>query len=294
MTTEPALAAAVRDAGIDARVERAVPLSGGCIQTVLALTLSSGDELVAKTGGANDLGVLLEEAASLDALAATETVLVPDRLAVGQYAGTSVLLMSRVPAGGATDAGWTRFGRGLAALHEHDAAGPYGFDMNNHLGTTEQRNDWCDDWVEFNRACRLGPQIELAHRRGLVEPGEMRRLERLLDRLGELLPARPKPSLLHGDLWSGNALPTRDDDGATVAVIDPACSIGDGLADIAMMQLFGGFSAACYDAYLAERGETLDATRLHVYQLYHVLNHVNIFGRGYMSQAMAAVGRLGA
>ena len=110
----------------------------------------------------------------------------------------------------------------------------------------------------------------------------------MIERLDSLLPRRPRSALLHGDLWSGNALGTADRTGtARVAVIDPACSHGDGWADIAMMKLFGGFPEECFDAYTDCVGKPHQLeSRLAVYQLYHVLNHVNLFGRGYVAQAM--------
>jgi fructosamine-3-kinase len=293
VSTAAAIARAVRDAGFEAAVRATAPMSGGCIHRTTAVSLTSGAELVAKTGGADALPLLVEEATGLDTLAETGTVLVPDRLGVGVYAGTAVLLMRRIDPAPATAAGWARFGRALAALHARDVGAAYGFDVDNHIGTTEQCNAWCDDWVTFNRQCRLGPQVELGRRRGVIEADEAARLERLGERLDELLPTRPEPALLHGDLWSGNALPTADGSGPTVAVIDPACSVGDGQADLAMMKLFGGFPAACFEAYVAERGEPIDDGLIAVYQLYHLLNHVNIFGRGYIGQAMGVVRALG-
>jgi fructosamine-3-kinase len=155
-----------------------------------------------------------------------------------------------------------------------------------------------NDWVEFNAVNRLGFQLELACNHGRIDPTEATRIEGVIAKLDRHIPRTPRPSLLHGDLWSGNALPTRDRNGdPAVAVIDPACSIGHGLADIAMMQLFGGIGPECYRAYEGATGIRLGdcETRaaLAVYQLYHVLNHVNLFGRGYASQAMALVQQLG-
>jgi len=109
-----------------------------------------------------------------------------------------------------------------------------------------------------------------------------------------MIPDRPKPAWLHGDLWSGNALPTTDADGSSrIAVIDPAAYIGDGWADIAMMRLFGGFPAACFHAYeqCVDDDDRIEK-RIAVYQLYHVLNHLNLFGRGYAGQALAIADRL--
>ncbi|MHC4102897.1 MAG: fructosamine kinase family protein, partial [Planctomycetota bacterium] len=172
----------------------------------------------------------------------------------------------------------------------------YGFNGDNHLGTTPQPNRWHDDWIRFNADCRLGHQLTLAARNNLLSGSEARRVERVIDRLETLIPRRPKPALLHGDLWSGNALGAVEESGEQrIAVIDPACSYGDGWADIAMMRLFGGFPSRCLEAYAAETDDREGVEpRITVYQLYHVLNHVNLFGRGYAGQAMTLAASLGA
>jgi fructosamine-3-kinase len=189
-----------------------------------------------------------------------------------------------------------RRGAELAALHAcTDPRGRgYGFDGENHIGTTPQPNSWCADWVEFNAVHRLGHQLRLARDGGSLLAGEAQSFERVIDRLDSLLPRHPRPGLLHGDLWSGNALPTSGGAaGGRVALIDPACSFGDGWADIAMMRLFGGFPPACFEAYAAANPDRDGLEeRLAVYQLYHLLNHVNIFGRGYAAQALALAARL--
>ncbi len=263
-------------------------LSGGCIHQVSHVTLSGGVQVVAKTNRADHLPMFEEEAAGLRALAATGVVLVPEPLAVTGSGPTAVLLMTALHPQPPSSESWRRFGGELAALHASPAPGSdYGFDTDNHLGTTPQPNRWCDDWVRFNTDHRLGHQLAMATSRRLLHADEARRVERVLGRLDELIPRRPRPALLHGDLWSGNALPAIGDDGARVAVIDPACSYGDGWADIAMMKLFGGFPQDCFDAYAAAVDDREDLEqRIAVYQLYHVLNHVNLFGRGYIQQAI--------
>jgi protein-ribulosamine 3-kinase len=298
MSREAVIDRALREAGIDGPVTAARDLSGGCIHQVLELTVADGRRLVAKLNDAARVGLFQEEAAGLAALGRTRTVLVPDPLAVVAEGAASVLLMSAITPGRAGADAWRRFGRELAALHAADAPREpaYGFETDNHLGTTPQPNGWDDDWVRFNAERRLGHQLKLAAGRGLLRAGEARRVDRVIARLDAIIPRRPKPALLHGDLWSGNALPAVDSRGDDrVAVIDPACSFGDGWADIAMMKLFGGFPPACFDAYAAE-AEDRDGVeaRIAVYQLYHVLNHVNLFGRGYAGQAMALAGILGA
>jgi fructosamine-3-kinase len=295
---DAAIDAALREAGIDGPVTASRDLSGGCIHRVRELTLADGTQLVAKLTDAAQIGLFREEAAGLEALADTHTVLVPRPLVVTNAGGAAVLLMTAIVHGRAESQAWGRFGRELAALHGADPGDVtgYGFDGDNHLGTTPQPNRWHDDWVRFNADCRLGHQLTLAARNNLLSGPEARRVEGVIDRLETLIPRRPKPALLHGDLWSGNALGAVDEGGEErIAVIDPACSYGDGWADIAMMKLFGGFPSRCLEAYAAETDDREGIEpRIAVYQLYHVLNHVNLFGRGYAGQAMTLAASLGA
>ncbi|MDY7108210.1 MAG: fructosamine kinase family protein [Planctomycetota bacterium] len=297
MSGEAAIERALADAGLPTSIRSLRELSGGCIHRVCEVTLDDDSRIVAKMNRADQVLIFREEAAGLTALAETNTVLVPRPLSVGAHGDTAILLMTALaPAPGtATDRAWRSLGEELAALHAVDVGRRYGFHADNHLGSTFQPNTFCDDWVDFNARYRLGFQVELGRQNGLIGRDEARRLEMLIDRLGEFIPASPKPALLHGDLWSGNALPTVDEEGeARIAVIDPATSIGDGWADIAMMKLFGGFPPSCFDAYArAVDDHDRVESRIVVYQLYHVLNHVNIFGRGYAGQAMSLVGTLG-
>jgi len=267
-------------------VRSIAPLSGGCIHHASRVELASGRTIVAKVAsGAKQL--FDEELRGLGTILATGAIPAPEPIGVAELDGTSVLLMSYVKPAPATPRAWQRLGEDLAALHRADSGKRYGFDADNFLGSTLQPNGWMDDWVEFNRVRRLGHQVALASSKGLLHASEQRELEKLMERLDEFLPRRPKPALLHGDLWSGNALPAV---GERIAVIDPAVSIGDGWADIAMMRLFGGFDQATFEAY----GEAIDdkekvEARIAIYQLYHVLNHVNLFGRGYAGQALGIV-----
>jgi len=295
MSERAAITRALAEAALPSSIHRVRELSGGCIHRVCEIMLADGSRVVVKINRGDQVGLFEEEAAGLKALYETGTVMVPRPLAVGAWDDVAVLLMTALAGGSATDEAWRRFGRELAALHAVDAGSRYGFHNDNHLGSTYQPNTFCDDWVVFNGRYRLRFQVELAQQNGQLTGAEVRRLETLIGRLDEFIPVAPKPSLLHGDLWSGNALPTMDEQGAArIAVIDPATSIGDGWADIAMMKLFGGFPSSCLSAY----GQSVDdhdrvEQRIAVYQLYHVLNHVNIFGRGYAGQAMGLVASLG-
>lgn len=286
-----AIRMALAEAGLSTVIRTMEPLSGGCIHEVLRIQLGDGSSVVAKINSAAMSDLFREEVAGLTALAATNTVFVPKPYCTTTANNIAVLLMEAVQPAGDSSQAWASFGGELAALHNAPAGTRYGFDSDNHLGTTFQPNTWCDDWVEFNAVHRLGHQLRLAHDAHLLNAHESNEIQGVIDRLEHYIPRQPKASLLHGDLWSGNALPACDALGhQRIAVIDPAPYVGDGWADIAMMRLFGGFPPICFERY-AERvqdHENRDG-RIAVYQLYHVLNHVNLFGRGYVSQAMGLV-----
>ena len=170
---------------------------------------------------------------------------------------------------------YASFGRMLAALHRQTGA-RYGWHRDNYIGLSPQQNGWSDDWAEFWRERRLRPQFERA---GL----KCEFFEHLLQ------DHRPRPSLLHGDLWNGNAGFTAEGP----VVFDPAVYYGDREADLAMTELFGGFPLDFYTAY--EEVYPLDKgyqTRKHLYNLYHLLNHLNLFGGGYLAQVKATLSLL--
>ncbi len=170
-------------------------------------------------------------------------------------------------------------GRKLAAMHKASSSQGFGWKINNTIGSTPQINTWTTDWAEFYIKHRLGYQFQLARRRG----GNFPSSEKLLAAIPELLAHQVQPSLVHGDLWGGNA-------GCTISgepvIFDPATYFGDREVDIAMTELFGGFPAAFYQGY--NEVFPLDTgyeQRKTLYNLYHILNHFNLFGGGYASQA---------
>jgi len=287
VSRDGAIRAALQSAGLCDDVKSSHSLTGGCIHEVRHLTLADGSEVVAKINDARSLGIFQEEAAGLEALAKTNTVLTPTPLGASSHDGKAVLLMTALRPASANEETWRTFGKELVALHATDVGSRYGFGTDNHLGSTPQPNAWCDDWIEFNTEHRLGHQLRLL--KGVLSGDENQVIRSVIGNLDKYIPAKPKPSLLHGDLWSGNALAALDDRGQTrIGVIDPACYIGDGWADIALMRLFGGFPKPCLDAYAsAVDDHDRIESRVAVYQLYHVLNHITIFGRGYVSQAMS-------
>jgi fructosamine-3-kinase len=179
-------------------------------------------------------------------------------------------------------------GEQLALQHRHQAA-EYGWSRDNTIGSTPQLNGWSQDWLTFFRERRLRCQLQLAASKGaavLLLRGEM-----LLERLDGLFDGyRPVPSLLHGDLWGGNW--AVDERGQPV-IFDPATYYGDREADLAMTRLFGGFGIDFYRAYEANWPLHPGVRRRTVlYNLYHVLNHFNLFGGGYLAQAMSMMDSL--
>jgi protein-ribulosamine 3-kinase len=245
-------------------------LGGGCIADVFELRAGERPCAVAKCG---ETSVLHEEANGLNAIEATRTVRVPEVFAV---LDDGILLLEHLA--NARQANFEQFGAGLAALHDHEVGDRYGFRENNHLGPTLQVNDESSDWCDFTRTRRLEPLRNAVCERGLLTGNDAQEVNCAIDRVDVVLDKHPRPALLHGDLWSGNALPLASGE---VALIDPAVSIGDRFCDIAMMQLFGGFPRDTFDAYATASESWPSEQCLALYRLYHMLNHLLLFGTGY-------------
>jgi fructosamine-3-kinase len=261
-------------------------IGGGCISQ--ALRLSDGlRSWFVKANRADRLDMFEAEAAGLEAMAATGTIRVPRPLCTGSSGGDSYIVMEYLELGGGRG-DRAAAGEQLAAMHRARAP-RFGWQRDNTIGATPQPNPWTDDWVTFWREQRLGFQLELAARHGYG--GRLQRLgAQLLERFPALIDHDPVPSLLHGDLWGGNL--GFDSEGRPV-IFDPATYYGDREAELAMTELFGGFGAAFHDAYNA--AWPLDPgyrVRRTLYNLYHILNHLNLFGGGYAGQAEAMLQRL--
>lgn len=285
-----------RATGSRFRISRILPAAGGCIHCVFVLEGESGRYFL-KTNAAAFADAFEAEADGLAALIAAGAP-APQPVARATVARHAWLAMQFLPLGGPGD--YAALGRALAALHSAHRErstklrtrpdGSYGWQRDNYIGTTPQRNRTAKSWVDFWREQRLLPQLELARRNGfgasLAEIGE-----RLAATLPQLLAGHaPAASLLHGDLWSGNAGFLA---GGAPVLFDPAVYCGDREADLAMTELFGGFPQAFYRAY--REAAPLDAgyaLRKTLYNLYHVLNHANLFGGGYVAQAQGMMDRL--
>jgi fructosamine-3-kinase len=248
-----------------------------------------GGALFVKLGPATAFEMFSAEAEGLRELAGASALRVPRVLGLGTAPGQAFLAIEWIEFGGAGSRSESALGAGLARLHRVTAP-RFGWHRDNTIGATPQHNDWMDDWPRFFARHRLGFQLELAARRGLhgrlVDRGRL-----LCERLAAFFAGhRPPPSLLHGDLWGGNW--AADASGEPV-IFDPAVYYGDREADLAMTRLFGGFGRAFYQAYESEWPLDPGATqRVTVYNLYHVLNHLNLFGGDYAAQAEAMIERL--
>ncbi len=261
-------------------VRGAAPIGGGSINEAFRLEGTDRERYFLKLNDARHYPMFVAEGAGLDAIGATRTLRVPRPIVHGVTGKQSYLVLEYLELSARGHA--RLLGEQLAALHRCSST-RFGFSEDNFIGTTPQPNSWKSDWIAFWRERRLEYQLQLA-----ADNGYGGRLQSLGKRLVEALPAfftgyTPQPSLLHGDLWSGNHGYLAD---GTPAIFDPAAYYGDRECDLAMTELFGGYPASFYDAYRAawplDAGYTI---RRELYNLYHVLNHANLFGGSYVPQA---------
>ncbi|WP_018952723.1 fructosamine kinase family protein [Thioalkalivibrio sulfidiphilus] len=260
---------------------------GGCINQAAVLTGTDGRRFFVKRNSARLSDMFAAEAEGLLALAESQAIRVPLPVCHGVEGAQSFLVMELLELGGRLDP--AVFGEQMAQMHRHTAE-RFGWHRDNTIGATPQVNTWREDWIGFWREQRLGCQIDLATQRG-----GGRGLQDAVRRLMEALPGffdgyNPVPSVLHGDLWSGNWDADRE---GNPVIYDPAVYFGDRETDLAMTELFGGPGSRFYDAYHAtwpiDPGYRV---RKDLYNLYHLLNHYNLFGGGYAGQSERLARRL--
>lgn len=260
-------------------------IGGGCINETIRLTTNHKDYFV-KLNQSDCLSMFERETEGLATLAASRSILVPKVICLGiaeQFAYL-VLEYHKMSSHGSAE----QAGRQLALMHS-TVSTQYGEMATNYIGSTLQINASCDSWPRFWQQNRLGYQLKLAARRGYGRKLQSRG-ERLQEKLPDLLEHTPQASLLHGDLWSGNLSYLTNGE---PIIFDPAVYYGDRETDVAMTELFGGFPRRFYDAY--NEAWPLEAgykTRKTLYNLYHIINHLNLFGGGYEQQAIAMIDRL--
>jgi fructosamine-3-kinase len=278
------------------RVVARSPVGGGCIHNAWCLRGADGERFFAKTNRADQMPLLEAEANGLAALAlvAPAGLVVPEPLALGQAGSLAVLVLPwlELARGQGRTRDWAACGANLARLHRTSLrrcdpqARPlaFGWDRDNAIGASPQHNGWEERWSHFFWERRLRPQLAWLASKG----HRLRGAERLRERLPDWLDQHgAQPCLVHGDLWSGNGALLA---GGGACFFDPAVYRGDREVDLAMARLFGGFPAAFFEGYgeewpLAEGWRQ----RVDLYNLYHLLNHANLFGGGYHAQARSVL-----
>ena len=265
------------------------PIGGGSINDAYAL-MGDDERYFVKLNDAAHGDMFEAEAEGLQEMLKADAVACPEPITWGTSGGQAFIVLTYLDLGGrGSGQAMGTFGRQLAAMHRFTQA-RFGWHRDNTIGSTPQPNSPDSDWVSFWRRQRLGFQLELAARNG-YSGGLQRDGDQLMDRLGAFFETyQPAASLLHGDLWSGNYAIAAD---GQPVIFDPAVYYGDREADLAMTELFGSFGGDFYAAY--DEAWPMDPgyrVRKTLYNLYHMLNHLNLFGSGYRGQCERMLGQL--
>jgi len=281
---------------IDAQISQAIAewfesrdrrsVGGGCINQ--GYRVSDGRHaFFVKLNRADQLEMFEAEALGLEHMIEAQAIRVPKPIGVGVAESSAYIVLEWLELGRGNSQSWAEMGRNLAQMHQYQKSTAFGWERSNTIGSTPQMNPWTSDWTEFFMRHRIGYQLELAAKNG----GRFQNGARLLEKIPELLANHsPKPSIVHGDLWSGNAAVMQSGE---PVIFDPATYWGDREVDLAMTELFGGFPAEFYRGY--DEIYAIDAgykQRKTLYNLYHILNHFNLFGSSYESQANRMIDQL--
>jgi protein-ribulosamine 3-kinase len=264
------------------------PSGGGCINHGGRLVTSAGIFFLKWNDRSQFPSMLETEARGLKLLAASHTLRIPEVILAAESGPFQFLLLEFLEASQQRADYWEQFGADLARLHQH-SSGDFGLDHNNFIGSIVQTNQPSKNWIDFFIDHRVKTHLNLALKNKMVDVDIVNKFEKLYTRLPDLLPIE-KPSLLHGDLWSGNLI---TDEKGSPALIDPAVYYGNREMDLAMTSLFGGFNSTFIDSYsqifpLVPGFEK----RRDVYNLYPLLVHVNLFGKSYTGQVVSILNDL--
>lgn len=263
---------------------------GGCINQAWQVQDQDGQAWFVKMNQAHLLDMFAAEYEALQAIQQSKTIRVPTPILYGLAGQYSFLLLEYIDLSARSNA--SEAGKQLAMMHQVSQP-RFGWHRDNFIGTSQQQNKQADDWIHFWQQQRLGIQLDLAKRNGLSHRTYENGL-RLQQDLEGLFSARTvQACLLHGDLWGGNFSYTQGEQGSVPVIYDPALYYGDHETDLAMTELFGGFSSHFYASYREhfpiDQGY---AVRKTLYNLYHILNHFNLFGGGYATQSEHMILRL--
>lgn len=262
---------------INANIISWLPLSGGDISEAYILTTSSEKIICKVNRSPNSIEMFRAEKVGLEEIANSRTIATPKVYHVGSFEHSAFLLMEYIESKNPSHQDFKRFGQELAALHRVESS-RFGFDNDNYIGNLHQLNKQDKDWISFYYNQRLTPQFELGVKNGYFTYDSYPTLNDFRS-FGRNLFPNINPSLLHGDLWSGNYLISKK---GIPYLIDPAVYYGHHEVDIAMSRLFGGFDPAFYEAYEESfPHERNYEARKDLYQLYYLLVHMNLFGRSY-------------
>ncbi len=268
------------------QVEHRRSVGGGSINQAYAISSNDRTYFV-KLNQPSKVAMFEAEALGLRQMAESQTIRVPYPFCWGVTDQAAYIVLEWLDLGHGNQQSWAKMGQNLAAMHRVTSDRGFGWQQNNTIGETPQINTWTANWIDFWCEHRLGYQFRLANRRG----GHFPKQDQLLAAIPDLLTGHdPQPSLVHGDLWSGNAAVTKQGE---PVILDPATYFGDREVDLAMSELFGSFPASFYQAYNAAFPlESGYAQRKILYNLYHILNHFNLFGGSYEYQANQMIGTL--
>ena len=261
---------------IDCTIQKLSPISGGDIASAYILE-TCDDKLFLKIH--SNFELIQAEENALNAIAQTKCIATPNVYIVGNYKGNGFLVTEYIESKSPTSRDFQLFGTQLAALHKTTNV-HFGFDQNNFIGSLPQSNKQHSTWLDFFTEERLDPQLQLALNKGLLSQKEIPSLAKLKVTCSEFF-TNIKPSLLHGDLWSGNFIISTN---GIPYLIDASTYFGDAEIDIAMSKLFGGFDSSFYESYhkiIPKNHYT--SIKVELYQLYYLLVHLNLFGNSYYS-----------
>ena len=263
------------------------PLSGGSISSAYLINTDKSKYFLKVNSAANALKMFHEEQKGLNAIEAIKTIAVPHVYFADILDQNAFILMDFIESKRPSPSDYSRLGIELAKLHMA-VFNEFGFTSDNFIGSLPQRNKKHDRWSDFYWNERIYPQLQLALNEGLLSVDEVPTQDQFISLFNSFIDEF-KPSLLHGDLWGGNYLISED---GTPFLIDPAVYIGHNMVDIAMSQLFGSFGPEFYDSYhkIIERPKQYNE-QIDLYQLYFLLVHLNLFGKGYYSSVSTILSR---
>ena len=262
-------------------------IAGGCINNGGTIQTPAGSFFVKWNSAQHFPKMFDTESLGLSLLRSSNAIRVPRVIATDETDGIQFIILEFIRTERKTNTFWSDFGHQLAALHQNTNA-RFGLDHDNYIGSLRQPNKPNASWVDFFIEQRLSYQLMIAEKAGLTSHELRKKFDALFKRLPELFPTE-QPSLIHGDLWSGNLIA---DEFGKPCLIDPAVYFGNKEIEMAYTELFGGFESDFYSAYYEIIPKQSGfKERAEIYNLYPLLVHTNLFGQTYLSQVEAILSR---